>query len=226
MKTFVFASVMLFFQSAMAQLLVPTFSPTPAPIVPNTTAPTAVPNVVSPAMPRKTVVRKSYVPYPAYNYNVRANVLPALLGTVSMDVTRKISHRWSVGLTANGGMWDGNPLRYIFYGGGVIGNYFFQGSIYRNSFYVSPSFIYESILIHDKSSSNSETLSGMAGGVVVGYQWYLANGINLSLGVGARYTMVGSEVEIEDNHGVERKIKVNAAGLTPVFDLAALGFAF
>ena len=159
--------------------------------------------------------------------NVRTNPLQLLLGVWNADVDFKIHRRWTLGPTVQ--LIDRKIEDYEVkaYGIGIRGNYYLNGEVYKQGWYLGPSLSWLSIEVADKDTVLAPLTgksTGFALSAIFGYQWMWEK-FNINLGVGpVLYTL--SEITLEDSSGtIEEDYDDSYAGAGMALEFS-LGWKF
>lgn len=143
-------------------------------------------------------------------YNFRVDPLDILFQTFTMDVDRKISDKWTLGLSLMQSVYqisanDAGTSKDIAtesIGTGIVANWFANG-VYTKGLYLSPSIKYAHHKFSMKDSTDvlrHGTADVVFASAMVGYGWFCET-LNFMIGVGYNSPIGESKVYINDPNG-------------------------
>lgn len=176
----------------------------------------------APARPhRPPPVRVATRPAPrAARYNIRANPLGLIFGTLDLGFDITLNGQWTIGpmlryASRSGDLDDGRTNYAVHYlGVGARGTWFRNG-VFRQGLYAAPTATYVNagVKLQDSKTPTTEySASGLMVGGLVGYGWFW-DSFNVMVGGGADVTLGPQQIRVRDSSGRSNTVGATLAGL-------------
>jgi hypothetical protein len=152
--------------------------------------------------------------------NVKVEPLGLISGVLGVGVDIPVSSAWTLGPQLRFTNKTVSEYDVTAYSYGVRGNYWLNGAVFTQGWYIGPSFQFIGANVKDNTGINH--LSGSASGVgltgIFGYQW-MWDKFNINLGAGPAYYSIGN-IKVKDNQGNSENYKgYRSLGLGIEFNL-------
>jgi len=158
--------------------------------------------------------------------NVRVDALSGLMGVANIQVDFGISTAWTLGPTFQYRNRTVDDYESTAYGIGIRENYYLNGNVFTQGWYLGPSVGYIRATVKRDDSVHGDiegSASGIAATFLAGYQW-MWESFNMNLGAGPVYYTIGN-VKVENGDGTYDEEYKGYSGLGIALEFS-LGWKF